>query len=98
MTQQVRLRDGTVLDLRPESARLDDEPIPLSPSQLALLHRLSAQPGEVVSREALLAALPGTAKDLHAVEVTMSRLRLALGRPDVVQTVIKRGYRLNVLT
>jgi uroporphyrinogen-III synthase len=49
--------------------------------------------GEVVSRPDLLAALPG-AEDAHAVEVTVNRLRAALGRPQLVRTVVRRGYRL----
>ena len=34
--------------------------------------------------------------DLHAVETAMGRLRRALGVPDLVTTVVKRGYRLSI--
>jgi uroporphyrinogen-III synthase len=37
--------------------------------------------------------LPG-ATDLHAVEVAIARLRAGLGCTGVVETVVKRGYRL----
>jgi len=30
----------------------------------------------------------------HAVETAIGRLRTALGQPKLVQTVVKRGYRL----
>ncbi|MBF6370760.1 winged helix-turn-helix domain-containing protein, partial [Nocardia puris] len=48
----------------------------------------------VVSREDLLAALPGGGEDTHAVETAIARLRAGLGTPKVIQTVVKRGYRL----
>jgi uroporphyrinogen-III synthase len=93
---QYPLEPGGLLELRGQHALVDGLEVPLSPSQLALLRRLCAQAGDVVTREQLLAALPGTAQDLHAVEVNMSRLRSALGRPGLIQTVVKRGYRLAV--
>jgi uroporphyrinogen-III synthase len=34
--------------------------------------------------------------DDHAIEMAVSRLRRALPAPDLVQTVIKHGYRLSV--
>lgn len=50
--------------------------------------------GAVVSRDALLAALPGFSEDPHAVEVAIARLRDAAGSRALIRTVIKRGYRL----
>lgn len=32
--------------------------------------------------------------DEHAVEMAVARLRRGLGRPGIVETVVKRGYRL----
>ena len=49
-----------------------------------------------MSRSALLAALPGGSGDEHAVEMAVARLRGALGDPKIVQTVVKRGYRLAI--
>lgn len=54
-------------------------------------------PGWVVPRADLLAELPGGA-DEHAVAAAVARLRSGLGAPDVVQTVVKRGYRLALAT
>jgi uroporphyrinogen-III synthase len=49
----------------------------------------------VVSRAEQLRALPGGG-DEHAVETAIARLRSALGESGVVQTVVKRGYRLAI--
>ena len=47
-----------------------------------------------VPRADLIGSLPG-AGDGHAVEMAVTRLRAALAAP-VVETVVKRGYRLKV--
>ncbi|NED73222.1 uroporphyrinogen-III synthase, partial [Streptomyces sp. SID9944] len=52
------------------------------------------RPGWVVARGELLRALPGAGRDEHAVETAMARLRTSLGTPKLIQTVVKRGYRL----
>ncbi|GAB2641486.1 uroporphyrinogen-III synthase [Nocardia goodfellowii] len=66
----------------------------LAPAPMALMRSLARQPGRVVSREDLLAALPGGGDDTHAVETAIARLRAGLGTPKAIQTVVKRGYRL----
>ncbi len=66
------------------------------PAGMALLRRLMATPGRVVSREELLTQLPGGGDDTHAVETAVARLRSALGAQAVIQTVVKRGYRLAI--
>ncbi|GLY33194.1 uroporphyrinogen-III synthase [Kineosporia sp. NBRC 101731] len=86
---------GGELELRGQMAVLDGEPLVLSPAPMAILRELARRPGHVVDRATLLAALPG-AGDLHAVEMAVGRLRSALGTPGLVQTVVKRGYRLVV--
>jgi len=50
----------------------------------------------VLSRhELLLAAWAEEGRDEHAVEMTVTRLRSALGPAGgVIETVVKRGYRL----
>lgn len=76
------------------AALLDDEQLPLSPSGLVLLRLLVEARGDVVSRAQILRVLPGDSADGHAAEVAVARLREALGHPDLVRTVVKRGYRL----
>jgi uroporphyrinogen-III synthase len=96
-------RDGLALDvaghvllLHGDAVLLDGAEVSLSPSPLAVLDALLVNPGHVVSRGDLLAALPsGTAGSEHAVEVAVARLRAAVGT-RLVQTVVKRGYRLAV--
>jgi uroporphyrinogen-III synthase len=93
--RHVRTHAG-LLEVRGHEVRLDGAPLPLSPVPMALLRALSRSPGEVVDRHRLLATMPG-ASDLHAVEVAVARLRAGIGRAGVVETVVKRGYRLAVV-
>lgn len=60
---------------------------------MTVLAELARRPGVVVSRAELLAVLSGGGTDEHAVEMAVTRLRGAVGA-RVVQTVVKRGYRL----
>lgn len=85
---------GHVVELRGHAAVVDGRLRPVPPTPMGLLRVLAARPGRVVSRSELLAALPGGGDDEHAVETAVARLRSALGEPRVVQTVVKRGYRL----
>lgn len=86
--------DGHRLVVHGETVLLDGAPVRLSRAPLTVLRVLAVNPGRVVSRRELLGALPsGTAGSEHAVEVAVARLRAALGT-SVVQTVVKRGYRL----
>jgi uroporphyrinogen-III synthase len=85
--------NGHCLTLRGHAAIVDGELRPLAPAPMAVLRALAATPGRVLSRAALLRMLPRGA-DEHAVEMAVARLRAGLGTPGVVQTVVKRGYRL----
>mgnify|MGYP006196056799 CR=1 FL=1 len=82
--------------LHGDDVLLDGVAIRLSPAPAAVLQALLVNPGIVVSRRDLLAALPsGNAGSEHAVEMAVARLRAALGT-RCIQTVVKRGYRLAV--
>ncbi|MFJ4897293.1 uroporphyrinogen-III synthase [Streptomyces sp. NPDC088727] len=85
---------GHRVEIRGHAVLVDDELRPVPPAGMALLHTLARRPGWVVARAELLRALPGSGTDEHAVETAMARLRTALGVPRIVQTVVKRGYRL----
>jgi uroporphyrinogen-III synthase len=87
--------NGHRLELRGQAVLVDGAPRPVSPTGMALLRALAREPGRVVSRAELLRALPGGG-DEHAVETAIARLRSALGESGVVQTVVKRGYRLAI--
>jgi uroporphyrinogen-III synthase len=84
---------GYELVLRGHAAVVDGTLKPLPPAQMAILRSLAAAPGRVLPRSELLESLPRGA-DEHAVEMAVARLRAALGRPSLIQTVVKRGYRL----
>ncbi|MEV8315232.1 uroporphyrinogen-III synthase [Streptomyces sp. NPDC059900] len=85
---------GHRVEIRGHAVLVDDELRPVPPAGMSLLRALARRPGWVVSRAELLRALPGAGRDEHAVETAMARLRTALGAPKLVQTVVKRGYRL----
>jgi uroporphyrinogen-III synthase len=85
---------GHWLEIRGHAALVDGELRVLPPNGMTLLRTLARRPGRVVSRAEMLAALPGKGNDEHAVETAVARLRAALGTPKLVQTVVKRGYRL----
>lgn len=91
----VRTCEG-VLRLRASAATLDHAVLPVSRSGLAVLRRLAATPGHVVTRDTLLEVLPGDSDDPHTAEVAVARLREAIGSRRLVRTVIKRGYVLEV--
>ncbi len=85
---------GHRVGVRANAVVVDGEARDVSPSGLALLTALAANPGEVVSRTDLLELLPVAGADAHAVEVAIGRLRGALGARELIATVVKRGYRL----
>ncbi len=61
----------------------------------ALLGALVSRPGAVLTRVRLLDELP-EAEHEHAFDMAVSRLRAALPDRHLVQTVVRRGYRLNL--
>ncbi|MFF4195642.1 uroporphyrinogen-III synthase [Nonomuraea sp. NPDC001831] len=88
---------GHRLEVRGHAVVVDGDLRPLPPAPMAVLKRLADKPGHVVSRADLRTVLPGSpARDSaeHAVEMAVTRLRRALGPAGIVETVVKRGYRL----
>ncbi|MBO7935875.1 MULTISPECIES: uroporphyrinogen-III synthase [Streptomyces] len=85
---------GHRVEIRGHAVLVDGCLKPVPPAGMSLLRALSRRPGWVVPRAELLRALPGAGRDEHAVETAMARLRTALGAPKLIQTVVKRGYRL----
>ena len=73
--------------------------VKIEPKAMEVLTYLAARPGEVASREALLAAVwPGVVVGDDALTQVVIKLRKALGdaseTPAYIQTIPKRGYRL----
>ncbi|WP_043840875.1 uroporphyrinogen-III synthase [Amycolatopsis taiwanensis] len=86
---------GRGIELRGQAAIVDGQLREVAPAPMAVLRALAAEPGHVVSRRELTAVLPGGGEE-HAVETAVGRLRASLGEATLVQTVVKRGYRLAV--
>jgi uroporphyrinogen-III synthase len=90
---------GHDLEIRGHAVAVDGELKPLPPAPMAVLKRLADRPGHVVARAELRVVLPGgPSRDSaeHAVEMAITRLRRALGPSGIVETVVKRGYRLAI--
>jgi uroporphyrinogen-III synthase len=86
---------GHRLELRGHAVVLDGRLVPVQPGPLAVLRALATSPGRVLSSADLRAAIPDrSGVDDHAVEMAVSRLRQALPGTDLVQTIVKHGYRL----
>lgn len=85
---RVEVRSGGVL--------VNGRFIPMSRTGSVLLEVLSDAGGRVLSRAELGGILPGGERNAHAVEVAVARVRESLGTRDLIQTVVKRGYRLAV--
>lgn len=75
---------------------LDGRTITVAPACRIILGALVDAHGDVVLRGDLLDLLPGDARNPHALDVTIARLRSSTGSPDLVRTVVKRGYSLAV--
>lgn len=84
---------GMVLEVRGQSLLVNGLPVPIAPAPLQLLKLLMGAGGGVLSHSEL-AAGSGSLESDHALHMTMSRLRAALPDPSIVETVVKRGYRL----
>lgn len=86
------------LQLRGHNVLVDGAPVELTARQWAVLSALVDSGGNVLSRAELLKlAWHDELADEHAVEMTVARLRSALGAAGpVIKTVVKRGYRLAV--
>src|SRR5688572_13259625 len=92
----VRVRVGAwTADPATNELRRDGRVVRLEPKPMDVLMRLAARPGEVVSREELLADVwPGVVVVDEALTQSVARLRRALGDGDYIETIAKRGYRL----
>src|SRR5262245_3396251 len=86
------------LDLRDERLWCGPEVVRLSPKPFAVLACLVTQAGQLVTKDALLAAVwPDTVVSEDVLSATMRQLRRVLGDqsrlPQFIETVHGRGYR-----
>jgi len=83
-------------DMNASTLMRDDETIPLTTNELALLKALAESSGKPVSREELARRMPGTGSE-RSVDVQVTRLRKKIetsGKPIFLQTVRGAGYVL----
>jgi DNA-binding response OmpR family regulator len=90
---------GLEVDLARRSVKVDGREVQVTRTEFDILATLSREPGAVVDRPALLAAVWGPGyDDDHLVDVHVANLRRKLGdspdRPRFVETVRGVGYRL----
>jgi DNA-binding winged helix-turn-helix (wHTH) protein/TolB-like protein/Tfp pilus assembly protein PilF len=94
----LRIGDWRVDPATNELAR-GAEAVRIEPKAMEVLVALAARPGQVVSREELLAAVwPGVVVGDETLTQSIIKLRRALGdnprAPSYIETISKRGYRL----
>jgi uroporphyrinogen-III synthase len=83
------------MEVRGQAVVLNDELIPIPPGPIAVLRALARNPGRVLSCAEIRRATPSwAAVDDHAIEQAVSRLRHSLHDGELIQTVMRRGYRL----
>ncbi|MGE4605715.1 MAG: transcriptional regulator, partial [Myxococcota bacterium] len=86
------------LDLTEERLRWRGRPVRLRPKALSLLRHLAERPGELVTREGLIAAIwPDVAVSEATLSDCVREVRRALrdphDAPRYIETVRGRGYR-----
>lgn len=99
-TNNVTAWSDIAIDEQARRATVRGKPITLTPTELAVLVRLCAEPGVVLSRKQLLEEVFGTTHDGYArnVDCHITRLRRKLEaaglEPAPIHTVHGAGYRL----
>jgi DNA-binding response OmpR family regulator len=91
---------GVFVDPSARRASRDGAALDLTTTEFDLLEFLVRNPGQVFSRERLLAAVWGQAfyGGTRTVDVHVAQLRAKLGPPDVIRTVRGVGYSLEART
>ncbi len=93
---------GRRIEVRGQAIVIGDQLVSVQPGPLAVLRALAVRPGRVLSPAEIRGVMPNlSAVDDHAIEMAVSRLRGSLGGTqfdgiELVQTVMKRGYRLAI--
>lgn len=89
---------GLEMDVSNYKVKRDNVCVSLSPLQFKLLRHFLENPGQVFSREQLLASVWGTDVDTRSVDAQIRRLRGAINkghRKDLLRTVRMGGYSLD---
>ncbi|GAA2200432.1 uroporphyrinogen-III synthase [Sinomonas flava] len=84
------------VELRGRTMAIAGDELILPPAAMLLFRALFDAGGAVVPRETL-ARLVSTTASNHALDMAVNRLRASLPDGELIQTVVKRGYRLRVV-
>lgn len=84
------------MSMRSGGVVIDGAFLPLSRAAVSALGALFDVGGHVLTRDDIAAVAPRAGQNAHAVEMAVARLRDAMRGIDIVQTVVKRGYRIAV--
>ncbi|HET9286265.1 MAG TPA: response regulator transcription factor [Gaiella sp.] len=92
----VLVAGDVTLDRRSRSASVAGVDVELTAREFDLLWHLAERPGVVVGRERLLERVWGLSfpGGTRTVDVHVAQLRRKLGRPDLIRTVRRAGYKL----
>ncbi len=92
----VLVAGDVTLDRRSRSATVAGVDVELTAREFDLLWHLAERPGVVVGRERLLERVWGLSfpGGTRTVDVHVAQLRRKLGRPDLIRTVRRAGYKL----
>jgi DNA-binding response OmpR family regulator len=95
-TPPVVRRGDLAVDRARHRARRGSRQLSLTRKEFAILETLLAADGAVVSAEELLVQVWDANTDpfSNVVSVTMARLRRKLGEPQLIETVVGKGYRM----
>jgi DNA-binding response OmpR family regulator len=85
------------LDAPTRTALADGRPVPLTPTEFALLAAMMDRPGRVLSRRQLLAAAGRPAAGDRAADVYIAQLRAKIGSVAAIRTVRGTGYVMDPL-
>jgi DNA-binding response OmpR family regulator len=100
--QPVLMAGPLRMDLDKHEVRVDGKLIALTPKEFAILQCFLGAPGRVFSREQMLDRIwgKGQALEEHALDVHIHALRRKIrgtrARPNLIVTVPKFGYKLNL--
>jgi DNA-binding response OmpR family regulator len=87
---------GLTVDGRGHRVTLGDAEIPLTPKEFDILQCLASDPGRVFTRREMFARVWGGHwyGPTKVLDVHVASLRRKLGRPELIETVYGRGFRL----
>ncbi len=94
------VRDGVVVDTARHTLEVDGESVPITATEMRLLHHLAAHPGRVFTRDQLLSRVVGDRAFVieRNIDVHVGSLRRKLGEHrGLIETVRGVGYRFKAV-